>query len=212
MHATERNDHAPAVQATVGLILAGGAGTRFGGRDKAWLRLHGRPLLWHAWQRLRPQVDHVLVSVNRHRWAYRRLGMEAIPDRGCWRDAGPLAALATVGACRPAQRLALVPVDVPLAPIDQVARLARLLDAGAPAAALVADGRRQPLFALLAPGLAMAAATGLDRCRPPSVQAWLEDIGVVWLDYPAPPERFANVNRPDDLRRLAAGGTSCAPA
>jgi molybdenum cofactor guanylyltransferase len=114
---------------TLGLILAGGRGSRIGGRDKAWLRLAGRPLLCHARERLAGQVDSVAISANRHLWCYRSLGLVATPDPPPWRHCGPLAGIATALATYPHTYLAVVPVDVPMAPRNHVAVLARALAA-----------------------------------------------------------------------------------
>lgn len=189
-----------AAGSTVGVILAGGAGRRMGGRDKAWLELHGRPLLCHALERLAPQVDAVVVSANRHRWACRRLGLATVADRATWRGLGPMAAIASVLAELAPARVALVPVDVPDAPQHQVALLAALLGPATPAAALRCGAARQPLFALLDACLAGSAAAALARRPVPSVQAWLDEVGAVWIDLPEP-DRFVNINAPDDLGR-----------
>jgi len=44
------------------VILAGGRATRMGGDDKGWVPLAGKPLIEHVLDRLRPQVDEVLIG------------------------------------------------------------------------------------------------------------------------------------------------------
>ncbi|MEQ4583771.1 MAG: NTP transferase domain-containing protein, partial [Pantoea agglomerans] len=44
-----------------GIILAGGQGRRMGGQDKGLVQLDGRPLYQHVLERLRPQVDIVMI-------------------------------------------------------------------------------------------------------------------------------------------------------
>jgi molybdopterin-guanine dinucleotide biosynthesis protein A len=186
---------------TLGLVLAGGQGRRMGGRDKAWLSLAGKPLVCHAIERLAPQVRQVVVSANRHGWAYRRLGIEVVGDHPEWRGCGPLAAIASAFTAWRPLRLAVVPVDVPLAPPDHVARLAARLDAGAPAAAIHDGKRRQPLFCLLSAETAVAARSAVSGEPVPSMRDWLDHIGAVWIAY-SEPARFGNVNTPDDLELL----------
>lgn len=194
----------PSPPATLGLILAGGQGRRIGGRDKAWLRLHGRPLICHVRQRLQPQVTQILVSANRHRWAYARLGLDSLADAPQWSQRGPLAAVASAWERHPDTWLAIVPVDCPLAPHDHVQRLRAALATGGHAAALRRGDRPQPLFALLSPALAAAAVSALHDVRPPSMRQWLDDQGAQWIDYPDPDGCvFANINRIDDLHCLA---------
>lgn len=188
-----------------GLILAGGQGRRCGGRDKAWLRFRGKPLLCHAVERLQPQVDRLLISANRHRWAYDRLGLTTVADAPVWAQRGPLAAIASAFARHPKSRLVITPVDCPGAPRDHVQRLMAAVDAGAPAAALHDGVRPQPLFAVLSATVQPAAVAALISDRPPSMRDWLRAQGVCWVDYPDPDGSvFANINRMDDLQRLEA--------
>ena len=174
-----------------------------GGRDKAWLDLRGRPLLCHALERLAPQVDAIVVSANRHRWACHRLGLATIADRPSWRGRGPLAAIATALADLAPGRLAVVPVDAPDAPRDQVARLASALRPPVPAAALHGGSGRQPLFALIDGALAGRAAAALERPTVPSMQAWLDEVGAAWVELPAAAV-VDNINSPADLARARA--------
>ena len=187
---------------TLGLVLAGGRSRRMGGRDKAWLRLSGKPLICHAFERLRPQVDDIVVSANRHRWAYRRMDIDVVSDRPAWAGRGPLAAIATVLSDLRPRRLAVVPVDAPLAPRDHVAALSAALDAGAQAAAIFDGERQQPLFCLLAADVTDDARSAVEREPLPSMRDWLEGIGVVWINRSHQHALFANINMPDDLRRL----------
>lgn len=198
----------------VGLILAGGRGSRFGGRDKAWLHLHGQPLLCHAWHRFVGQVDGVVVASQRHRWAYRRLGIELIVDHAAAPGRGPLAAIAAALVRWPQSRIAVMPVDVPYAPADHVARLSAAMDTGVPAAAVFDGQRRQPLFAVLSGQLAESAVRALQAPKMPSMQGWLDQVGAAWVDFGPhvgvqdtsdhpDPLAFANINTPADLARIA---------
>ena len=186
--------------ATVGVILAGGQGSRLGGRDKAWLRYRGQPLLCHAWQCLSAQVAQIVVSSQRHGWAYRRLGITAVADLDARPGRGPLAAIAGALSYRPDAWLAFMPVDVPTAPRDFVKQLQGTLRPGDRAAALLADGREQPLFALLSGSLAALAASALAGHRPPSVRAWLDSVAVRWVRAKAMPGAFMNINTAEDWR------------
>lgn len=190
---------------TFGLILAGGQSRRCGGRDKAWLRLAGRSLFCHVHKRLRPQVDQVLVSANRHLWAYARLGLLSVTDAPSWSGCGPLAAIASTLTLYPHVRLAVVPVDCPQAPRDHVSLLSAALASGANAAALCSGPQRQPLFALLSPRVLPSAIAALESGRIPSMSDWLDGVGAEWIDYDdADGMSFANVNRIEDLHKLEA--------
>lgn len=155
-----------------GLILCGGAGRRLGGADKAWLALHGRPLLAHVLERLAPQVPAVAVSANRSLDRYRALGLPVWPD-DCAGLPGPLAGWAAgLAACGTPWLLA-VPCDAPRLPLDLAARLTAAWHTAAAAghrpplcvASAPDDSghqRLQPVFALLHRSLLPALRTALD--------------------------------------------------
>ena len=63
-----------------GVILAGGRGTRMGGVDKGLQEFSGQPLVWHALQRLQPQVGSVIINANRYLTRYQQWGVEVHPD------------------------------------------------------------------------------------------------------------------------------------
>src|SRR5690606_31281849 len=63
-----------------GVILAGGRARRMGGRDKGLLPLAGRPMVEYVLEALRPQVDAVLISANRHQAEYGRYGHPVVTD------------------------------------------------------------------------------------------------------------------------------------
>ena len=61
-------------------ILAGGAATRMGGRDKAWLERAGIPQVLRWQRRFAGHVDALLVSANRDEARYRGHGLVAVRD------------------------------------------------------------------------------------------------------------------------------------
>ena len=64
-----------------GLILAGGAGTRAGGRDKGLIDYDGEPdVLRVAGSPFAPQVGAIWLSANRNQQEYARLGFAVIED------------------------------------------------------------------------------------------------------------------------------------
>jgi len=136
------------------VILAGGEGTRAGGRDKGLIELDGRPLVEHVLARIAPQVDEVVLSIARNAEGYARYGQRLLFDQGPAYQ-GPLSGIrAALGACT-TPWLATVPVDACGFPTDLVARLLRgCIDAGAVAAVAHDGARTQPLFAIYRSDLA----------------------------------------------------------
>lgn len=94
------------------LILAGGQGSRLGGRDKGLMPWQGKPVAERLAELLRPFCDELLISCNRNqsdygRWADRLVG-DAVPDYP-----GPLAGiLAGLRHCQ-GTHLLVVPCDLP---------------------------------------------------------------------------------------------------
>ena len=171
-----------------------------GGADKGLLMWQGRPLVLHALERLRPQVAHVAVSVNRHLPQYEALGVDVWPDvlPGF---PGPLAGWQAALHALPTPWLASVPCDTPTLPLDTVARLASAVAAhGAFAAYAVAAGRAHPVVALLHASLrpALDRALAEQRLR---VLDWLNSVQALAVPFDAPDDAaaFANLNRPEDL-------------
>jgi len=74
----------------VGLLLAGGQSRRMGGGDKALRLLGGIPLLARVIERLRPQVDALVLNANGDAARFAKFGLpvvsDSVPD-----FAGPLA-------------------------------------------------------------------------------------------------------------------------
>jgi len=187
-----------------GLVLAGGRGQRMGGVDKGLQLLRGTPLAQAALERLRPQVNALLISANRHLDTYTTFGVPVLTD-----DApdhpGPLAGLlAGLRACPTAWLLA-VPCDTPNFPADLAERLARAITAEGADIAMAAtqeDGRvqPQPVFCLVrrsqAPDLAAFIADG-----GASPRAWAarHRTTLVTFDEAA---AFENANTLADLQRL----------
>jgi molybdopterin-guanine dinucleotide biosynthesis protein A len=194
-----------------GLILAGGAGQRFGGQDKGLQILAGRPLADHVLARLAPQVTQVLISANRNASAYERVDVRvladvaphpggAVPIPGAQ---GPLGGLLAAWAATPHDWIALCPVDAPLLATDLVARLAAARQDGDAAVVCRTREGPEPLFALVhrrtQSVLAQRLAAG-ER----AAQGFWRAVDARELDCSEISDSFANVNTPQALADLEA--------
>lgn len=189
-----------------GLILAGGAGARVDGEDKAWLPWHGLSLFEHTLARLTPQVDAVWLSANRNLPRYQPWlddgRIRAVtPDD--WPDTpGPLAGLASAlpRLCQEAPTLEWIlvtPVDTPCLPPTLAARLWQgLRQAGGNGHLAVAASGEQPhwlhmlLHRSLVDDLRESLAAGEHR-----VHAWCRRQSAVIVDLSDLDAAFANFNR-----------------
>ena len=180
-------------------VLAGGSGERIGRRNKGlvpWPTLNSPPIIATVLQRLKPQVDEIVVSANADISQYETFGYRVASDLPGLVGAGPLAGLLTVGefACNPWMLVAAV--DGPRLPLDLSTRL---LAAGADIA-VAHDGKRlQPLSMLLKrhklPDLRQYLEGG-GR----SVSGWLERHEYLAVDFSDQPNAFVNLNTDADFK------------
>lgn len=205
-----------------GLVLAGGRGSRMNGIDKGLVNWNGVALALHAAQRLAPQVATLQISANRHLDIYRSWGWPVQEDGTSTPEnsphqfgtaltfRGPLAGvLAGLRHCS-TPLMVTVPCDVPLFPVDLVARMVTALHASGARAAVascVQEGRMrpQPVFALLRTELVQESLDDWLAAGEARVMPWLtrEDAVEVPFDRPTDdPLAFSNVNTTDELERL----------
>jgi molybdopterin-guanine dinucleotide biosynthesis protein A len=183
------------VPGVTGLILAGGRGRRMGGVDKGQQIFRGRPLVDHVIERLRPQVESLLISAASQ--AYDSYGWPVIADE---LGAGPLAGVhAGLGACE-TELVVTAPCDTPLLPDDLVQRLhAALQDADAAIAKV--GTQRHNVCALVRRELRPRLEAFLKEGGR-GVEAWYATLNTADVAFDDRPGAFANVNTLDELRRL----------
>ena len=181
-----------------GGILAGGAGARFGGVDKGWVEFQGRPFIEWTLDALRPQVDDILISANRHLERYAALGARVLPDVQAESCDGPFAGMVQLLGAATQDWLLCVPCDALILPPDLAARLLALAQAEQADIAVLADESGiHPTFCLLRTALAQDAREAFDRGeRAP--RRWLARHRVAQLIGPSP----VNLNTPEALAAL----------
>jgi len=179
-------------------ILAGGAGKRLGGREKALIEIAGRPLLAHLLDRLRPGFETIVISTNRPE-LYAWTGLACAPDR--LKAASPLAGLHGILSAISAPRALVIGCDMPGVSLSLAERLAR---EDADAVLPVSPAGDEPLHAVYAkpclPAIERAFAQGrlkmtdfLSEVRAARVPADPAD----WMEGPLSP--FFNLNTTEDL-------------
>lgn len=185
-----------------GVILAGGAGRRMGGVDKATLRLAGRSLVAHAVDRLEPQVERLAISANGDPARLSALGLPVLADA---QSQGPLSGvLAALDWAAPLGATAVVTaaVDTPFFPGDLVPRLIMASDPSGVALAR-SGGNDHPTFGLWPVTLRDDLRVFLDSGAKASVRAFADARGAARADFPDDGS-FLNLNTPEDLSRAEA--------
>lgn len=191
--------------AIAGVILAGGRGSRMGGRDKALLALGGRPLAVHVAARLAPQVEAMAISANGDAGRFGFLGLDVVADADD-SFAGPLAGILAglrwaAALPGPPRALVTAAVDTPFFPADLAARLDEAAGDRPGGAVALSHGRRHPTFALWPLALADDLAAFLAEDESRRLGAFLDRHGTAGVDFtPAQGvDPFFNINTPADL-------------
>ena len=175
-------------------VLAGGRGERLGG-SKATAMLAGRPLIAHALDAARAVGGDVVV-VAKPGSSLPRLDVPVWrePEAGHHPRHGLVCALRGAGQ-RP---VVVIPVDMPLIPVQLLEVLLEKVAEGAVAAVPRAHGRLHPLCAAFSP----AALRDFDSApEDEPLHRTLERMAAQVVDADAVGDGLLNVNTPDDLRR-----------
>lgn len=192
--------HPAAARAPItGVILAGGQGSRMGGVDKGLVALRGRPMVDWVIERLRPQVDALLINANQNTERYAAFGHPVFPDDIAG-FAGPLAGLHAALARATTPLVATAPCDSPFLPADLVNRLhAALIADDAQLAVAHTFAQAHPVFCLcrrdVLPHLADFLAGGGRK-----IDRWYASLRVVAVQFDDQEEAFRNINTRDELR------------
>lgn len=188
---------------TLGLVLAGGRGSRLGGVDKGLQPWRGTPLVDAVLARLAPQVDAVALSANRHAEVYALRGWPVLADADPRAFKGPLAgmlAALTHAEAHGWDWVQLAACDAPLLPLDLRARLHAAVGAADAAYPMPSRGP-EPAHALLhvrtRPRLAAALAGGERR-----LLGFLRSLPAVAVAWPDAGKAFANLNTPEAWQDL----------
>lgn len=185
-----------------GLILAGGQGVRFGGRNKALISWQGAPLLAHVAARLGPQVEKLLVSANEDLARISAIVSPALPDNPD-EGAGPLAGVLAGLAHSRAEWLATVPTDMPLLPFNLVEHMLTSLG-GETKLGVAHDGSRRQNCVLLVHHTLQSSVQSYLRQGRRSVAGWLEQTPHREVSFPSSALAFSNLNSEADLHELVA--------
>jgi molybdopterin-guanine dinucleotide biosynthesis protein A len=198
-------DPGPPFPRVTGAILAGGSSRRFG-QDKVTLELGGKPLaLWVA-EALRPAVAELWLVTN-HPQNHLSLGLPLITDLAPF--LGPVGGLATALFYARTPWVLLTSADTPFLSPGLAAALAGA--AGKltrPALVCRTERGLEPFPGLYAVRLFSRAQDFLKEKR--NFMGFLEGSRSLvwepkaWKAFDPEGASFENINRPEDLRRLAA--------
>lgn len=184
-----------------GLILAGGAGRRVGGRDKGLIPWRGKPLVEHVILALENQVakvDTLIISCNRNLDEYQKYNTQLVSDE---REGfqGPLAGIEAATPHVNTEFLLLAACDMPLLPADLVARLRRPLikHPGAADISFAHDGEREQYLCALLRSTCLQGLNAYLAEGQRAVRRWYARHTCVAVDFSDCPGAFRNYNHID---------------
>lgn len=197
----------------VGVILAGGRAERMGGGDKSLREIGGKAILARVIERVRPQVDALVLNANGDPARFAAFGLPVVPD-SVPDFAGPLAGVLAglewaAAHHRQAHYIVTVPADGPFVPRELVRHLTDTLASEDAELATAASGAQTyPVVGLWPASLRAALLDALTKEGVRKVDAWTQRFRRAVATFPAEPvDPFFNANTPEQLaeaERLAA--------
>lgn len=186
----------PTPSRAFGLVLAGGASSRFG-TDKRLALFAGQSLLDRAVETMRTVVGSQLFVGAGERDLPAELEPYRIPDArtGC----GPLAAV-VAGLQRAHGPLLVLACDAPLVRARTLRSLLCATEDSGRVAALWVEPRWEPLIACY-PAAALRHLSAALREDSLAMHPLLDELGAIAVPVPDPGE-VLNANRPSDLQRI----------
>jgi molybdopterin-guanine dinucleotide biosynthesis protein A len=188
------------------VILAGGAGRRVGGANKAMLELGGRPLLAHLLDRL-TATGAVAIAAHDEAGAgaLRQFGLPVLTD-GFADHRGPLAGVLAGLVWRRQYHpdgtgLVSLPVDCPLLPADIVLRLSETARARQAEVVYAAcDGVQHYACAWWALNLETPLRRVVEAAEALAIRRFTQGVRLATCDFPALQSGdFRNLNTPEAM-------------
>jgi molybdenum cofactor guanylyltransferase len=193
--------------AIVGVILAGGQSRRFGGGDKFLKKLNGRLLIEHVVDRVRPQIDRLIINSNSDASSFENLGLPVVAD-SIQGYAGPLAGILTgmewvqknaIGC----EWIVTFPSDAPFVPLDCVDKMQSCAEKDKVEIVCAAsNGRTHPVCALWQVSLAGDLRKAMENEEMRKIDLWTARHLLSTVEFSSQPfDPFFNINRREDLER-----------
>ena len=202
MTTTVSDDSPHADDRIVGLILAGGRGSRMGGEDKGLVEFNGKPMVEHVLAALRPQVAEVLINANRNQETYRATGCKVVSDTVAG-FAGPLAGVSAGMHAVTRTHVLVLPCDGPFVPPWLAQRLWAASAGKEDTIVAAHDGERlHPTFALL-PVSVLADLDAYLASGGRKIDTFYFRHHFAPVDFSDFPQAFLNINTPEDVQKFA---------
>jgi len=190
------------MQKPVGIILSGGRGIRMDGVDKGLQLYRNRPLISWVIDAIKPQTNHLIISINRNLKEYEKFGDEIVFDDSNTQWQGPIAGILTVAKQiknSSYSQLLVCPCDSPSVPTNYAERLQLGLSNGDYEIAVVHDGKRTQNLHCLINCSAIQSLEKFYTDGGRSMQTWLKESKTIEIDFSIQASLFKNINMLKDL-------------
>lgn len=183
----------------IGVILAGGAGTRIGG-SKAVVNLHGRPMISYPLEAMWRALGTVAIvaKIDTQLPSVAGVTVWIEPDE----PRHPLAGIVHALGLAEGRPVMLAPVDLPFLTSGLIRRIVETDGRGAPAVIAGSGGRTQPLLGCYQPTALEPLSAALKRHDVPVREAVAALEPVIYEVEDA--DELFNINSPDDLLQASA--------
>jgi len=187
-------------------ILAGGHSRRMG-RDKALLKIDGKPVILRLVDLVRPLTDQIVICAN-DADAYAFLDLPVVPD--IYGNQGPLAGLHAAMARSTHPVILLLACDLPYLSLRLLSALVDAVEGYDAVVCQTSDGRKQPLCAVYRRSCLQALQaqleTGINEVRHLWSEPSLRIACFRLADAGFSDRELLNLNSPEDLKEIRDPG------
>lgn len=192
----------PNINSITGVILAGGLAKRMNGQDKGLIHILDQPMVKLIIEKLKPQVNGIIINANRNIEQYQKFNFPVIRDLYENDYFGPLAGMLSAIRNSDSDYILTVPCDNPFIPEDLTIRLLTALNNENAEIAVVHDGKRiQPVFALIKTSLAGSMQQFIDN-GDRKIELWYKQHHTVLVDFSDKKDISINLNTPEELHLI----------
>lgn len=181
------------------IILAGGQSRRMNYQNKSLAFVLNRPLISYVIDRIKPQVDFMIINANQDLTDYQQFGLPIVSDELSG-FLGPLAGIHAGLLNSTTDWNLIVSCDTPNLPVDLVERFCQVSEFKYPVFA-VSQNRKHPILMLIHRSEVGKIAYFLKQGQAKPL-LFLESIGAKLVDFSDKPEAFINLNVVDELKRF----------
>jgi len=180
------------------VILAGGKGSRMGGKDKGLVNYRNQSLIEHVINSISRQTDRIIINANRNLSQYSAFGFPVVEDT-LNNFQGPLAGFLAAMSSVITDYILTVPCDSPLVIDDYLQKMIQAKNESSCDIAVAYDGERmQPVYALIPVSLQNSLKQFLEN-GDRKIDLWYRQHKIKLVEFPAESQLFINMNRPEDL-------------